>query len=197
VEIPESLSTRLPFLTVLEEEWQPIAPWAASAWLGFYAVFLFQLERGSGFLVMINLVFVPIHEGGHLLFSYFGHGLMIAGGTILQLVVPLMLGVYFCLQRQIAGTAFCLFCFFQQFLPIAEYMADARAQQLPLLAVGDPESVEHDWFAMFSSVGLLSHDTQIAFAVRIAGWLGMLMVVAWLGWRGFSKRSGSSAAHPT
>ena len=95
-----------------------------------------------------------------------------------------MLGVYFCLQRQIAGTAFCLFCFFQQFLPIAEYMADARAQQLPLLTVGDPESVEHDWFAMFSSVGLLDYDTQIALAVRIVGWLGMLIVVAWLGWRG-------------
>ncbi|MGA3211924.1 MAG: hypothetical protein ABSD20_11515 [Terriglobales bacterium] len=194
MEIPESLCTRLPFLTVLEEEWQPVSPWAASAWLAFYAVFLFQLVRGSGFLLLINLVFVPIHEGGHLLFSYFGHALMIAGGTILQLAVPLMLGAYFCFQRQIAGAVFCLFCFFQQFLPIAEYMADARAQQLPLLTVGDPESVEHDWFAMFSSVGLLDYDTQIALAVRIVGWLGMLIVVAWLGWRGFSNRSGANAA---
>jgi hypothetical protein len=185
--LPESWTMRLPFLAALDDDWQPMARWATWAWLAFYALFLFQLARGSGFLPMIDLVFVPIHEGGHLLFGYFGHALMIAGGTILQLAVPLMLAAYFCLQRQIAGTVFCLFCFFEQFLPIATYMADARAQQLPLLTVGDPEFVEHDWFTMFGAMGVLEHDTQIAAAVRVLGWIGMFGVVAWLAWRGLVK----------
>jgi len=173
---PESWGVRPAFLTALEEDWKPLPRWAVLAWLAFYAVFLFQLARGSGLLPMIDLVFVPIHEGGHLLFGYFGHGLMVAGGTILQLSVPLALAAYFCLQRQPAGTAFCLFCFFEQFLPIATYMADARAQELPLLTVGDPELVEHDWFVMFSGLGVLGHDTLIASLVRCVGWMGMLAV---------------------
>jgi hypothetical protein len=185
--IPGSWSMRLPFLAALEKEWQPLPRWAVSAWLAFYAVFLFQLARGSGLLPMIDLVFIPIHEGGHLLFGYFGRALMVAGGTILQLFVPLALAAYFCFQRQIAGTVFCLFCFFEQFLPIAAYMADARAQQLPLLTVGDPEFVEHDWFVMFSGMGVLRHDTQIASVVRSIGWLGMFGVIGWLVWRGWMK----------
>ena len=133
---------------------------------------------------MIDLVFVPIHEGGHLLFGYLGHGFMVAGGTLLQLLVPLSLAAWFCFQRQIAGTAFRMFCFFEQFLPIATYMADARAQELPLITVGDPEFVEHDWFAMFSSLGLLQHDTQMASVVHMAGWVGMISVVGWVAWQG-------------
>ena len=136
---------------------------------------------------MIDLVFVPIHEGGHLLFGYLGHAPMIAGGTILQLLVPLALAAHFCFQRQIAGTVFCLFCFFEQFLPIATYMADARAQELPLITVGNPEFVEHDWFAMFSALGVLQHDTQIASVVRVVGWIGMITVTAWFVWRGFAR----------
>jgi hypothetical protein len=62
-------------------------------------------------------------------------------------------------------------------------MADARAQELPLLTVGNPEFVEHDWYVMFGAMGLLEHDTQIASAVRFAGWLGMLSTVGWLIWR--------------
>jgi len=166
-----------------------LARWAAAAWLVFYALFLIQLARGSGPFLMLDLVFVPLHEGGHLLFGYLGHALMIAGGTILQLLVPLALGIFFCFQRQIAGTAFCLFCFFEQFLPTATYMADARAQELPLITVGDPEFVEHDWFTMFSGMGVLNHDTQIASVVRMAGWIGMLGVMAWLIWRGWTRAS--------
>jgi hypothetical protein len=185
--IPDSWAERLPFLAALEDGWQPFPRWAAVAWLVFYALFLIQLARGSGPFLMLDLVFVPIHEGGHLLFGYFGHALMIAGGTILQLSVPLALATFFCFQRQIAGTAFCLFCFFEQFLPTATYMADARAQELPLITVGDPEFVEHDWYAMFSAIGALEHDTQIASVVRAIGWIGMLSVTAWLAWRGFAK----------
>jgi hypothetical protein len=112
---------------------------------------------------------------------------MIAGGTMLQLLVPVTLAVYFCLQRQIAGTAFCLFCFFEQFLPIATYMADARAQELPLVTVGDPEFVQHDWFVIFSGLGVLEHDTQIASLVRCIGWVGMFAVAGWLLWRTLAK----------
>jgi hypothetical protein len=183
VRLPDALTERLPFLGALEEPWERNSIVGLGAWLAFYGLFIFQLARGRGVLPMIDLVFVPIHEGGHLLFRWFGHTMMLLGGTFLQLFVPAALGVYFVFRRQVRGTAFCLFCFFEQFLPIATYMADARAQELPLLTVGDPEFVEHDWFAIFHMTGLLGHDTQVAAVMRGCGWAGMSAVVGWLVWR--------------
>jgi hypothetical protein len=183
MQLPESWTERLPFLEALEEDWQPVS-WAVLIIAAvFYLLFLLQAARGTGVLLMIDLVFVPIHEGGHLLFRFFGEFIAVAGGTILQLSVPLMLAIWFIFHRQIPGTTFCVFFFFEQFLPIATYMADARAQELPLITVGDADYVIHDWAYLFGKLGVLEHDTQIAHAVRVIGWIGMIATVAWMVWR--------------
>src|ERR1017187_1969669 len=170
MEIPESLSERFPFLEALEEDWQPVSRPVFWGWLAFYVLLIGNAA-----------------EGGHLLFRIFGEWIMVAGGTFLQLFVPFALAVYFVFRRQIPGTAFCAFFFFEQFLPIAIYMADARSQELPLLTVGDSEDVIHDWFYLFSHAGLLEHDTQIGATFRVLGWIGMLATVAWFSWRSWQK----------
>ncbi len=190
--LPESWTERLPFLEPLEDDWQPVGRPILVIAAAFYLLFLYQAARGSGVLLMIDLVFVPIHEGGHLLFRFFGEFLAVAGGTILQLGVPLMLATFFIFHRQILGTAFCVFFFFEQFLPVATYMADARARELPLLTVGDGDDVIHDWAYLFGKLGVLDHDTQIAYAVRVLGWLGMIATVSWMIWRG--SRTGTKLA---
>jgi len=184
VQFSDTLLDRFPFLAPLENEWDPIPKAALIAWICFYSLFMYQAARGSGLLLLMDGVFVPIHEGGHLLFRFFGEFLGIAGGTLLQLGAPFALGIYFFFQRQAQGVAFCLFFLFEQFLPIATYMADARAQELPLLTIGDGDYVIHDWNYLFSKLGVLQHDIQIATMVRFAGWLGMISVVGWLIWRG-------------
>lgn len=194
--LPDSWVERLPFLDALEGEWDPVPRALAIVALLFYLVFLYQEARGAGSLLMIDLVFVPIHEGGHLLFRFFGEFISVAGGTALQLGVPLALAIYFAFQRKVLGVAFCSFFFFEEFLPISVYMADARAQDLPLLTVGDADYVIHDWNYLFGSLGLLNHDIQIAHIVRTAGWVGMLGTVAWMAIRCLStiQKSASSAA---
>jgi hypothetical protein len=182
VRIPEQLSERFPFLDVLEAEWEPVSKWAVAGWLAFCTLFLYQVARGQGILLMIDLVFVPIHEGGHLLFQWFGETLHILGGTLLQLFVPLALAAYFLFRRQALGTALCAFFFFEQFLPIAAYMADSRRQELTYVTIGDPELAEHDWFALFSKWNVLDHDVSIGAWARAFGWLGMLATLAWLLW---------------
>jgi hypothetical protein len=102
---------------------------------------------------------------------------------LLQWLVPLLLAIYFFAQRQTSGFVFCLFFFFENWLYTATYMADARAQELPLVTTGDPDFVEHDFHAIFSSLGVLNYDTKIATIVRLLGWCGMLASVAWLVWR--------------
>jgi hypothetical protein len=169
VRLPESWTERLPFLEALEEDWDPVPKAALAAWLIFYSLFLYQAARGQGILLLMDGVFVPIHEGGHLLFRFFGEFVSVAGGTILQLLVPVLLASYFLFHRQAQGVAFCLFFMLEQLLPISTYMADARAQDLPLLTIGDAEGVIHDWNYLFGKLGVLDHDIQIAGFFRFAG----------------------------
>jgi len=78
---------------------------------------------------------------------------------------------------------FCTFIFFENWLYTATYMADARAMVLPLVtAGGDGDYIEHDWNAIFTSLGVLQYDTTIAGLVRFLGWCGMIGVVVWFVW---------------
>jgi hypothetical protein len=170
-------------LETLREDWTPVSKPVRIGWLAFYGIFLlYALTNKTGYL-FIDYVFLPIHEGGHLLFGYFGHTLMVAGGTLLQLGVPVLLALYFVVQRQPTGAAFCSFFFFENFLNVATYMADSRRMELQYVTVGDPDFAEHDWATMFTQMGVLEYDTRIAAVVRLIGWLGMIAVVVWLWWR--------------
>lgn len=181
VELLDALCERL---NVFGTPWQPVARRALYLACAFYGLFLLQAARGTGLLpALINGVFVPIHEGGHLFFGYFGRFIGVAGGTLMQVGVPFALAVYFAYVREVQGTAFCTFFLFQQFLPIATYMADARAQLLPLLTVGDSDVVIHDWNYLFGRLGCLHYDIYIAQFVRIIGWMGMIGTVGWMVWR--------------
>jgi hypothetical protein len=165
------------------EEWRPMRASAVLAWLAFYVVFLiYAFSRHGGFLVIdsANLV---LHEGGHLLFGWFGRTIGLWGGTILQWLVPLLLAAYFFRERQPAAFVLCMFFFFENWLYTATYMADARAMALPLVTTGDADYVEHDWNTIFSSLGVLPYDTRIAALVRLLGWCGMLACTAWLAGR--------------
>jgi hypothetical protein len=189
----ESWTDVVPLLEPPGPGWKPVPSIALAAWVLFYCLFLYQAAGGSGLLPLMDNVFVPIHEGGHLLFHYFGTTIGVAGGTFLQLFVPFALAVYFVRQRETQGVAFCMFFFFEQFLPVATYMADARAQQLPLLTVGDSSYVIHDWSYLFSKLGVLQDDTVIANWVRFIGWIGMISVVIWLLWRAANEGSSKPA----
>ncbi len=169
--------------SIFGEPWKPVSRPALIAWLIFYAGFLVYAFSADGGFLVIDLANLVVHEGGHNLFGWFGPTLGLWGGTLLQWLVPFLLAAYFFTERQTAGFAFCLFFFFENWLYTATYMADARAQVLPLVTTGDPDFVEHDWYAIFSSLGVLNHDTQIAAAVRILGWCGMIAVVCWMALR--------------
>jgi hypothetical protein len=150
-------------------EWRPVSRVAGVAWLCFYGLFLLHaLANRSGFLILdyVNLI---IHEGGHFFFSWFGHTIMILGGTLGELLVPLLCAAYFFWKRETTGFAFCSFWFFENFPYIGTYMADARTGALPL--VGSEES---DWTILFGQWGLLlagSKNRRVRKVLRL-GWNG-------------------------
>jgi len=166
-------------------EWRLISKGVGIAWLVAFALFLFYaLFSGPSFL-FIDFVNLMIHEGGHPFFSWFGsYTLTILGGTLGELIVPLLCAAAFFWRREVPGVAFSLFWFFENFLYIGVYMADARAEILPLVGSGD-----HDWNILLEQWNLLPQDTAIGGATRALGWLGMLAVCAWLTWRTFRRGS--------
>ncbi len=182
------------FLAALEEDWKPVSRHALVAWVAFYMSFLVYALHARGSFLFIDHVNLVIHEGGHLLFGWLGATLRLWGGTLLELLVPFALATYFTFQRNTTGTAFASFFFFENFLYIGTYMADARSQGLPLVTVGDGESGDHDWYRIFSSLGLLEHDRTIGGAAHLLGLLGMLTTLAWLLWRYRQRPSQASAA---
>lgn len=169
--------------SILDAPWKPISRPAVVAWLVFYILFLGYAFSAHGGFLFIDSANLVAHEGGHNLFGWFGPTLGLWGGTLLQWLVPFLLAAYFFSERQAAGFVFCLFFFFENWLYTATYMADARAQVLPLVTTGDPDFVEHDFHAIFSSLGVLDYDTKIALVVRVLGWCGMIACVAWLALR--------------
>jgi len=171
------------FRSIYEELWKPLSRSAIVVWLVFYLAFLVYAFSAHGGFLFIDSANLVVHEGGHNLFGWFGPTLGLWGGTLLQWLVPFLLATYFFTQRQPAGFVFCLFFFFESWLYTATYMADARAQELPLVTTGDPDLAEHDFHAIFSNLRVLDYDTNIAAGVRPLGWIGMLVCVAWLGWR--------------
>jgi hypothetical protein len=66
-------------------DWVPFSRIAGIAWLVVYLLFLlYAAADRTGFLV-IDYVNLIIHESGHFFFSWFGHTIMILGGTLGEL----------------------------------------------------------------------------------------------------------------
>jgi len=106
-----------------------------------------------------------IHEAGHPIFGLLGNRwLMMAGGTILQLLMPLAFWRDFRRRGLERSALVCLAWIGQNFLHIGRYAADARVQQLPLVGGG-----EHDWTYLLETAGLLTHEIGVGRAFDFAG----------------------------
>jgi hypothetical protein len=121
-----------------------------------------------GIYAGINLA---LHEAGHLFLTWFGSSLlMVAGGTLFEVGIPLLIAVYFWRHGDVAGAIVGVFWFGTALLSVAPYMADARAQALPLVSVGGGP-VGHDWYLLLDAVGMLEQDRATARLVRAGGLL--------------------------
>lgn len=96
----------------------------------------------------------------------------------MQVLVPLLLAGSFWFKRQPLGVALCGQWAGQNLLNIARYMADARAQLLPLVGGGD-----HDWGTLFLQWNLLPQDQVVAGRVTALGWVVMAGWALWLAFR--------------
>lgn len=121
---------------------------------------------------------LAIHEGGHLLFMWSGNQfLTVAGGTVLQCLCPVFVGIMFYRQRDFFAITVALFWLGTNFAHIAPYAADARAQLLPLVSPF-PGAPMHDWHYLLRTLGLLQRDQLVGAAFRGAGLVTMVAGLA-------------------
>jgi hypothetical protein len=177
--------------------WQPVSTPAVTALSVGFAIMVYLLATknllGSDSTILylthnVNLVF---HEAGHWIFGVFGNQtLAIFGGTLNQVLIPVIVAASFWARRDAVGFAFGLFWFFENLLDVAVYMADARALVLPL--IGGLGEEAHDWRNLFFRFGLIEQDTAIAAKTRFIGWVGLIVTWVWFLWRWSINRKASS-----
>lgn len=174
-----------PLREAWETQWQPVGmPAFMGVTVGFILLAGVALTSEPGWVPLLDGVNLLFHEAGHPLFGIFHwEALTALGGTLMQVLVPLLVLGSFWLRREAPGVAAAGIWCFENFLNIARYVADARAQVLPLVGGG-----EHDWTDLLGRWGMLTQDLAIARGIRLMGWLGMLGCWVWLAWRWHASR---------
>jgi hypothetical protein len=120
--------------------------------------------------VFLHLVHTPIHEAGHVFFRLLGEFMGVAGGSLFQVIVPLVFFGYFVYHEKPFSASIVLFWVGQSITDVYVYANDAVAMQLPLLSgVTGAEGGFHDWNYLLAETGLLGHTVLIAKFIRLAG----------------------------
>lgn len=84
-----------------------------------------------------------VHELGHLVFSFFGEFMGVAGGSLNQLLIPIGAGVLLLYYNDYFGLSAAGAWLSSSLLDLARYVGDARSFDLDLVGFGgDPQ---HDW----------------------------------------------------
>ena len=150
---------------------------------------------GESFLHLINL---PFHEAGHILFSPFGAFMTSLGGSLTQVLIPLICVVSFVKREDIYAASVCAWWAGQNLIDLAPYIADARALQLVLLGGHTGAEVEgHDWEAIPTSLGWLGYDRTLGYTAHWAGVLTMVGAIGVAGWMTLGLRLQESGLPPS
>lgn len=133
---------------------------------------------GESFLHLVNL---PFHEAGHLLFMPFGRFLTILGGSLGQILMPLVcLATFLVKTRDPFGGSVALWWTAENFMDVAPYINDARAMDLLLLGGFTGKEVDaHDWNNLLTMLGWLQYDHGLAKLSHGIGTVLMLLALAW------------------
>ena len=132
---------------------------------------------GDGWVPLLDSANLAVHEGGHPLLGILSERLAVYGGTLAQLFFPAACMIEFARRRETLSFALCGIWLAESALNVARYMADARAQLLPLVG---GEHVLHDWNVILLRWNLLHRDVALANGLRVLAWLGIAAALMFL-----------------
>ncbi len=139
------------------------------ALVGFYFIYCIRTPENFHIIGSVNLV---IHEAGHFIFMFLGEFMHVLGGSLTQILIPIIFAGYFFLQRDIFSGGIVSMWVGQNFVEVSRYAGDAVFQRLQLLG-GD--GVIHDWNWLLSTTHLLKYTSLIS---NIIYSLGIFILIA-------------------
>lgn len=149
-------------------------PWIGSIVL-LPIVLLLTINAGK-FIFLLDHFNLLIHEGGHGIFKIFGGITYALGGTLMQIILPLVFVYYFISNKKKFGTQLSFVWLGQNLMNISVYAADAQERILPLLG---GNKVYHDWHYLLGKFELLEYDNEIGlffYFLGIAFYITALLV---------------------
>jgi hypothetical protein len=112
-----------------------------------------------------TFTFLPLHEGGHILFILFGRTLYALGGSFWQIMFPVLWFAIAAKQKsQVAP--FPLFWTGENMMDVSLYIRDSQDMVLPLL--GGHKS-GHDWHFLLTKWDLIDSCQEIADVMYFLG----------------------------
>ena len=142
---------------------------------------------------LIHLPMVPIHEFGHVLFRPLGEFMTLLGGSLFQVLLPLVFGGIFLIKnRDPFAASVMLWWAAVAVMDVAPYVFDAFRPQHILLTGRTGDNGAHDFIDVLGDLGLLHKAQPIGRGVHAFGFLMMLAALAWgawLVWRQYGRAS--------
>lgn len=160
--------------------------WYIPFWLlGFYMfieLLEFKLGSSSAFIIAIPQSFnFFLHEMSHLVFGFLPPIFTAAAGSFSEIFLGLALIITAVVTRGYFASLFCVLWFMLATQSTADYIGDARAQNLSLVSFGGGDPI-HDWNFILNKLGLLQQDTFIA---GIVSGFGIICGIGALGFSGW------------
>jgi len=148
---------------------------------------LYAMDIGAADIMnsFMHLIVLPIHEAGHVLFIPLGRFMSVLGGSLFQVLLPLILMGAFVFglggsRRDNFAAALMLWWAAVAIIDVAPYIWDAFDPKMMLLggATG-AESDGHDWQNILGDLGLIKRAHLIAGIAHTLGLMVMLVAYAW------------------
>jgi hypothetical protein len=174
--------------TALRERLMDV-PWEVprAAWYGRLAALVVMALWGASVVLgsmtetpgLLHLTVILFHEAGHVIFMPLGQTLGVAGGTLAQLLVPLLCAVSLFRRHDNFGAAICLAWMGMSLMDASVYAYDAADPVLPLIGGGTGADSFHDFVFLFDRFGQLGHARGWARFMKALGAVTTLAALAW------------------
>ncbi|MDQ2766114.1 MAG: hypothetical protein M3Y30_03055 [Gemmatimonadota bacterium] len=142
--------------------------------LAYLAYIALRALNDYEYWTIVSGLTLVVHEAGHVIFSPFGEMLEVAGGSITQIAIPIVVAMLFLRQREYFGISVALAWLSMSLTNLATYIGDARTQFLGLVSMGNGDPI-HDWHFILARYAMLGDDRALA---RFANLLSVLALVA-------------------
>ena len=148
---------------------------------------LYAMDVGDADIMdsFMHAIVLPIHEAGHVLFMPFGRFMTVLGGSLFQVLLPLVLMASFIFgfggsQRDNFAASLMLWWAAVSIIDVAPYIWDAYDPKMLLLGgKTGAESDGHDWQNILGDLGLIRRAHLLAGIAHALGLLVMMAAYAW------------------